>query len=170
MKNLSPYFTWFFIIQYSLIMFGKMTKGSYFMTDKHGLFLCFVSEHLYTQYTAGVSFTRRESLWTHGRPGDWIPAGKRYSTSAQTDPGAHPASYTMGTGSFSVVNRPERGVDHPPPYRAKVKEKVELYLYSTSGPSWAVTGWNLSLLWRNIVARSPNVYTYSAVVLVFMAN
>jgi hypothetical protein len=36
----------------------------------------------------------------------------------------------MGTGSFPVVKRPGRGVDHPPPPRAEVKEKVELYIYS----------------------------------------
>jgi len=49
-------------------------------------------------------------------------------------PWAHPASYTMGTGSFPGVKRPGRGVDHPPPSNAKVKERVELYFYSPSGP------------------------------------
>jgi hypothetical protein len=38
-----------------------------------------------------------------------------------------------------------RGVDHPPPYSAEVKERVELYLYSSSGPSWPVIGWPLPL-------------------------
>jgi len=32
----------------------------------------------------------------------------------------------MGTGSFSGVKRPGRGVDHSPPYSAEVKERVEL--------------------------------------------
>jgi len=32
----------------------------------------------------------------------------------QTGPGAHPASYTMGTGSFLGVEQPGRGIDHPP--------------------------------------------------------
>lgn len=27
---------------------------------------------------------------------------------------------------------------HPPPSSSKVKERVELYAYSTSGPSWPV--------------------------------
>jgi hypothetical protein len=36
----------------------------------------------------------------------------------------------MGTGSFPVVKRPWRGVDHPPPSSAEVKERIELYLYS----------------------------------------
>ena len=39
---------------------------------------------------------------------------------------------------FPGVNPPERGVDLPPPTSAKVKERVELYLYSPSGPSWPV--------------------------------
>jgi len=56
-----------------------------------------------------------------------------FSAAVQTDPEAHPASCTMGTGSFPGVNQPESGVDHPPPLRAEVKERVELYLYSPSG-------------------------------------
>jgi hypothetical protein len=40
----------------------------------------------------------------------------------------------MGTGSFLGVKRGRRGVDHPPPSSAEVKERVELYLYS---PFWA---------------------------------
>jgi len=33
----------------------------------------------------------------------------------------------------------------PTPSSAEVKERVELYLYSTSGPSWPVTEWTLPL-------------------------
>jgi len=44
----------------------------------------------------------------------------------------------MGTWSFLGVKRPGRGVDHPPPYSAEVKERVEVYLFSPSGPSWPV--------------------------------
>ena len=40
---------------------------------------------------------------------------------------AHPASSTIGTGSFfSRVKRPRRGADHPPLSSAEVKESVEL--------------------------------------------
>jgi len=35
------------------------------------------------------------------------------------------------------------GVDHPPPSSAEVMEKVELYLYSPSGPLRAVLGWTI---------------------------
>jgi hypothetical protein len=62
----------------------------------------------------------------------------RFSASVQTDPGAHPASYTMGTGSFPGVKRPGRGVGHPPTFIAEVKESVEIYLYSPSGLSMYV--------------------------------
>jgi len=56
--------------------------------------------------------------------------GARFSTPVQNGPGAHPDSYTVGTGSFPCVKRPGRDVDYPPPSSAKVKERVELYLYS----------------------------------------
>jgi hypothetical protein len=35
----------------------------------------------------------------------------------------------MGTGYFKGVKRSGRGVDHPPPSSAEVKERVELYLH-----------------------------------------
>jgi len=42
--------------------------------------------------------------------------------------------------SFPGVKRPGRGVDHPPPSSAEVKERVELYLCSPSWLSWPVLG------------------------------
>ena len=38
-----------------------------------------------------------------------------------------------------------RGVDHPSPSSAEVKERVELYIYSSSRPSWSVLGQTLPL-------------------------
>jgi hypothetical protein len=49
----------------------------------------------------------------------------------QTGPGAHPATCTMGMGSFLGAKRPGLGVDHPPRSSAEVKERMELPLYST---------------------------------------
>jgi hypothetical protein len=60
--------------------------------------------------------------------------GSRCSAPVQTSPGAQPASYRMGTGSFPRIKRPGRGVDHQTTSSAEVKETVELYLYSPSGP------------------------------------
>jgi hypothetical protein len=64
----------------------------------------------------------------------------RFSAPVQTGPWAHLTSYTMDTGSFPWVKRLGRAVDHPHPSGTEVKERVELYLYSTSGPSWPVLG------------------------------
>ena len=69
----------------------------------------------------------------------------RFSSPVQTGPVTHPTSYTMGTGSFPGLKRPGGGVDHPPSSSAEVKERVELYLYSPSGPSWHGLGWTLPL-------------------------
>ena len=78
-----------------------------------------------------------------GESVDRIPVGARFSALVQTGPGAHPASYTVGTRSFPGVKRPGRGADHPPLCNAEVKERVEAYLYFLCGPSWPVLGWTL---------------------------
>jgi hypothetical protein len=64
----------------------------------------------------------------------------RFSAHVQTGRGAHPASYTMGTGSFPGVKRPGHGIDHPPSSRAEVKERVALYLSAPPGHSWPLVG------------------------------
>jgi hypothetical protein len=58
--------------------------------------------------------------------------GARISAPVQTGSGAHPASYTMGTGYFPGVKGPGRGVDHPTASIAEDKERVDLYIYSPS--------------------------------------
>jgi len=64
----------------------------------------------------------------------------------ETGPPIDQASYAMGNGSIPRVMPPKRGVDHPLTSSAEVKERLELYLYSPSGPSWLLLGWNLLLL------------------------
>jgi len=66
--------------------------------------------------------------------------GARFSAPVQRGPEAHPASYTMGTGSFLGLKQSGRGVDHPTPSSFEVKERVGLHLYSPSGPLWPVLG------------------------------
>ena len=63
-----------------------------------------------------------------------------FSTPVQTGPGAHPASYRMGTESSSGIKQLGSGVDHSSLSSAEVTERVELYLYSPSRPSWLVLG------------------------------
>jgi hypothetical protein len=51
------------------------------------------------------------------------------------------------------VKRLGRGVDHRPPSSAEVKERVELYFCSPTGPSWSVIGWTLltqSFFWKRL--------------------
>ena len=63
------------------------------------------------------------------------PVEARFSAPVQTGPGAHPAPIQWVPG----VKRLWRGVHHPPPSGAEVRERVELYLYTPSRPSWPVT-------------------------------
>ena len=56
---------------------------------------------------------------------------------------AYPVSYKMDSSSFPGVKRPGLGVDHPTLSSAEVEKRVQLYLYSHSGPLWPVLGWNL---------------------------
>ena len=83
------------------------------------------------------------SVVTHYRldgPGIESQWGAKLPTTVQCDPAAHPASYTMDIGSYPGVKRPWGGVNHPPPTRIKVKERVQPYLYSPSVSSWQVIG------------------------------
>jgi hypothetical protein len=75
-----------------------------------------------------------------GRSGDRIPAGAKFPALVQTGPEGYPASCKMGSRSFPGVKRPGRGVDHPPPSSAVVKEIVELYPYFPSELLWPVLG------------------------------
>ena len=72
---------------------------------------------------------------------DQIPMEVRSSTPVPTGPVAHLAFSTVASRSLSqglsilgVV------LTTCPPYSAKVKERVELYLISSSGLSWPVPG------------------------------
>jgi len=64
-----------------------------------------------------------ETRYAFGRSGNRIPVWARLSLPVQTGTGAHPASYTMGTGSFPGVKRPWRGVDHQPLIAPRLKKE-----------------------------------------------
>ena len=102
----------------------------------------FSSVGIATRY--GLDGPAIESRW-RGR------GGPRFSAPVQTGPGAHPAAYTIGTGSLFGEKRPGCGVDHPDPiHSTEVKERVEQYLYSTSVPSWPVLERALPFLLQRI--------------------
>jgi len=77
------------------------------------------------------------------------PGWARFLAHVQTGPGAH-ASSSRSSG----VKRSERGVDHPPPPSAGVKERVELYRYSPSGPSWPAMGLKLPFFYTSKIKQS----------------
>jgi hypothetical protein len=52
------------------------------------------------------------------------------------------------------VKLQERGVDHPPPSSAEVKERVKLYLYFPCGLLWSVLGLTLHLLLLLFICRN----------------
>ena len=68
--------------------------------------------------------------------------------------------YIVHRVSFQRVERSARGVDHPPPSSAQVKERVELYLYCPSRPSWPILGWTLPLpsMYSMISSATSRVY------------
>jgi hypothetical protein len=69
---------------------------------------------------------------------DRIPVGARFSAPVQNGPGAHPASYTMGTGSFPGVSGWGVGLTTHPHLEPRLRKWLQLYFYSPSGPSWLV--------------------------------
>jgi len=75
-----------------------------------------------------------------GWSGYRIPVGTRLSARGLTGPGAHPASYTLGTGHSRGVKPPVRGINHPPPSSAEVKERVQIELWQHSDPFWQLMG------------------------------
>ena len=93
-------------------------------------------------YMVYMGRNSRVSIVTHyglDVPGIEYRWGRDFPHPSRPTLGGHPASYTMGTRSFRGSKRLGHGIDHPPPASTKVKERVELYLYSPSVP-WPVLG------------------------------
>ena len=68
--------------------------------------------------------------------------------------------YSGNRLSLSGVKRPGRGLEHQPLCSAEVKERVDLRLYSPSGPSWCFVGGTLHFhLYRKF--QQPFVYKIS---------
>jgi hypothetical protein len=95
--------------------------------------------------------------------------GAGFSVPVQNRPGAYLATCIMGTGSFPGVKRPGLSVDHPPPSSAEVKERVELYLYSPSGPFMACSRVNFTCTFT-VTCLYTIVSNYSAVVGIYVES
>ena len=79
---------------------------------------------------SSVGITTRYGLDGPGVESQWT----RLYAPVQAGSEAYPVSYTMGTVYFPGIKLPGRGVYHPPPSSAVVKERVQLCIYSPSGP------------------------------------
>ena len=66
--------------------------------------------------------------------------------------------------SFPGLKRLGRGVNHTPLSNAEVKERVELYHYFPSGPSWPVVG-------RNLLLYVPEIkYSFESVKMIYSST
>ena len=91
---------------------------------------------LSTTYLCRTGYRSWHSGWLRGEHFvDRIPVKARFSAPGQTGPGAHPVTCTLYTLSLSALKQQGRGVDRSPPSKVKVKERVQLYIYSRSEPS-----------------------------------
>ena len=119
----------------------------YFIVLRHRHFLsslsCNICRHIsHMDQESSVGIATRyglevpgiESQWERDFPQPSRPVLSSTQPPIQRIPGLFPGSKSAG-----------RGVEHPPPPSADVKERVELYLYSPTGSSWPVLGWNLPL-------------------------
>ena len=89
----------FAIVQYIVFMEGDILKiGVVYFNDISSDFK-YECTHAHRHTQIYVSRCTKDSLRA-GRSGKRIPVGVRFSAPVQTSPGAHPASYTIGAGSF----------------------------------------------------------------------
>jgi hypothetical protein len=94
----------------------------------------------YTMGTGSFTGGKAAGVWLQaGRSGDQIPVGQVFPHLSRPALGPTPSLlYNVYRVFHRGVKRPGCGLDYPPPSSAEVKERVELYLYSTFGPSWPV--------------------------------
>jgi hypothetical protein len=92
---------------YNFSAFGWLISTYYIIKD---IYRCVPGSPVGIELDYGVDGPGIESRW-----------GARFFAHVHTGPGAHPASSTIGTGSFPGLKPPGRGADHPPPSSAEVE-------------------------------------------------
>jgi hypothetical protein len=106
--------------------------------------------------------------WTVG--GSNPSGGEIFRTRPDRSWGPPSLLYNRHWVSFPGVTRSGRGVNHPPPFRVEVKERVELYLYSPSGSLRPVTRWTLpSVIFSCQVTFAPSC-TYISIFRIWKAD
>ena len=85
-----------------------------------GLKFTLCSENLRWSLDSSVGIATCYRLQGPGIESRWEA---RFSASVQTGHGAHPASYSIGTGCFPSVKRPWRGFDHPPNLAPRLRKE-----------------------------------------------
>jgi hypothetical protein len=125
------------------------------LTREDVLLLCFLIEQgaLTFGYSQLYVFLGLCNKWLAPKK---IPVGARFFAHFQNDPGAHPASSTMGTGFFPGVTRPGRGADHPPPPSAEVENEWSYNFTPPSGPGWPVIGWPYIFTYCNPLSQTKS--------------
>ena len=87
----------------------------------------------YPMHNLTVDQDRTVGIATHyglNGPGIESWGRARFSAPIQTGPGAHPASYTMGTGSSPGVKQLGCDIDHPPHLVLRLKKEWAIHLHS----------------------------------------
>jgi hypothetical protein len=81
-------------------------------------------------------------------PGIEYQCGRRFSQPSvpALGPTQPPIKWFPPISGGGGVKRPGRGFDYPAPSSAQVKERVEIYLYYPSEPSWPDLRWILCIL------------------------
>jgi hypothetical protein len=103
----------------------------FIMCDTHTYIYVYIYIYIYISLRAGRSVDR-------------IRVGREiFRTRPHRPCGPSSLLYNGNWVSFPRVKRPGRGVNHPIPSGAEVKERVDLYPYSPSGPSCPVLQRNL---------------------------
>jgi hypothetical protein len=92
------------------------------------------------------------------RSGDRVPVGRDFPP-VRTGPGAHPASCTMGTGSFPVV-KCGRGVPLPTPPLLAPRSWKSRAIPLPPPPLWDTTGPVTGLLYFTLLTLHENQCTF----------